>query len=112
MQNLFETVGSAGVEGGQTPSAVARSAQVWFAGGERIVYDSSISRHCCERRRAPQDFLAPGGRSCARRFLPARISGWLIRVGEGSIIFAERKRDAETFSRLCRHGRQRQAQRL
>ena len=38
MHNLFETVAGAGVEGGQTPSAKARSAQAWFAGGERIGY--------------------------------------------------------------------------
>jgi len=38
MHNLFQTVSGAGVEGGRTPSAGIRSAQAWFAGGERIGY--------------------------------------------------------------------------
>jgi pimeloyl-ACP methyl ester carboxylesterase len=39
MRNFFETVAVAGVEGGQTTSAEAPSAQAWFEGGERIGYD-------------------------------------------------------------------------
>jgi len=37
MHNILETV--AAVDGGQNPSAEARSEQAWFAGGERIGYD-------------------------------------------------------------------------
>ena len=40
-----------------------------------------------------------------RHFLPAGISRWLVRVGEGPAAFTERSRDAETLRRLCRHGR-------
>ena len=71
MRNFFETVAVAGVEGGQTTSAEAPSAQAWFEGGERIGYDPR-SRAIIASADAPlQDFLAPGRRSAhAISFLP------------------------------------------
>ena len=90
MHDLLETVAGVGVDGGQTPPAQAWSAQAWFAGGERIGYAPRSRAIVASEDAPPQDFLAPGGRSCAHRFLPARISRRLIRVGEGSIVFAER----------------------
>jgi hypothetical protein len=107
MHDLIETVACAVADGGQTPSAEA-----WFAGGERIGYDPRSGAIVASEDAPPQDFPTPGGGACARRFLPAWISRRLIRVGEGSIVFAELDRDAEALPRLCWHGRQRQAQRL
>ena len=100
MSDLLETVAGAVAYGGQTSSAEA-----WFAGGERVGYDPRARAIVAARRRAPQDFLEAGGRSCARCLLPAGISRRLIRVGESSAAFAERCRDAEALPRLCRHGR-------
>jgi len=107
MHDLIETVACAVADGDQTPSAEA-----WFAGGERIGYDPRSGAIVASEDAPPKDFPAPGGGSCARRFLPAWISRRFIRVGESSTAFAERCRDAETIPRLCRHGRQRKAQRL
>src|SRR6516164_7103319 len=92
-----------------TNNAVYRgpSAQAWFAVGERVGYDPKARAIVAVARRAPQDFLEAGGKGFARRHVPAGISRWLVRLGEGSAAFAERGRDAETLRRVCRHGRQR-----
>ena len=73
MRNFLKTVAVAGVEGGQTTSAEAPSAQAWFEGGERIGYDPRSARHYCERKTRPSGFSCAGRRSCARHLLPAWI---------------------------------------
>ena len=61
------------------------------------------------RKTRPQDVLRQEGDPSRRVFL-AGISRWLIWMGEGAAAFTERRGDAEALRRICRHGRQRQAQ--
>jgi hypothetical protein len=81
------------------------SAQNWFAGGERVGYDPGARAIVCAQDAALKDFLEAGGRTRARRLLPAGISRRLVRVVEGSAAFTEPDGDAETLCRVSRHGR-------
>jgi hypothetical protein len=86
------------------------SAQAWFGAGERVGYDPKARAMVAAQDAPLEIFLSREGD--VAQAVSAWISERLIRVGESSAAFAERCRDAETLRRLCRHGRQRQAQGL
>src|SRR6201981_3818734 len=80
------------------------SAQAWFAGGERVGYDPKARAILGAQDAPAQRVPEAGGRFHPRRILPARISGWLIWMGQGSPALAERRRDTQAFRRVRWHG--------
>jgi hypothetical protein len=90
----------------------ASSAQAWFARGDRVGYDPKAHAIVSTGDAPVRIFLwREGELSRAISFLPGYPDG---SFGWAKVRphFTERGRDAETLRRVCRYGRQRQAQGL
>ena len=87
------------------------STEAWFADGERVGYDPK-ARAIVGQQGAPLNvfFRQEGEIAHAVSFLPGFPDG---SFGWAKILpYLPNARDAEALRRICRHGRQRQAQRL